>query len=250
MIPSSSGRESEGQIATALSLSLSLSSSLYRSSYQPFPPPTFHSHSGTLAFILPPCLPLQPLSLHFCLPASFHFSPFCSVIFALSPPPLSFPILFSWLDILVSATHAHTHTHTHARARASARSCTHLSYTSPLCLRWWHQKHAHTSITSIFGFQAHTAKHTDIKIHTGYTTQVGQWNSIRLSAPDGSEESFQLINNLASTCIKLNRCLLVIMNVLMGLSDRSGPQAIGNSFTVCLFCFFLFSLSLRLQGPS
>ena len=250
MIPSSSGRESEGQIATSLSLSLS-SSSLYRSSYQAFPPPTFHSHSGTLAFILPSVSPPSAFITPFRSPLVL---PLLSVLLRhlrTLPPPsvsLSFPILFSWLDILVSATHTHTHTHT----RTCTLACAHTWATPPLRasgdgIRNTPTQASHQSLV----FRAHTAKHTDIKIHTGYTTQVGQRNSIRLSAPDGSEESFQLINNLASTCIKLNRCLLVIMNVLMGVwVTDPGCRRLVTPPPSTSFLFFLFSQALRLQGPS
>ncbi len=124
---------------------------------------------------------------------------------------------------------ARTQTHWESRAQ------THTPVLALLCLRWSHHKHTHTSITSILVSRSSREMHRDIKIHTSYTTQVGQLNSIRFSAPDGSEESFQLINNVSSTCIKLNRCLLVIMNVLMGLSDRSGAQTNGNSFIIILF---------------
>lgn len=83
----------------------------------------------------------------------------------------------------------------------------------------------------------------------GCTTLAGQLNSICFLAPDGSEGTFQLINNGWSTCIKLNQWLLVIMNVLMDLSDRSGPQTVSDSFVVCMF-FPFFSFLSVLQSLS
>lgn len=51
----------------------------------------------------------------------------------------------------------------------------------------------------------------------------------------GLRKGSSRLNNVSSTCIKLNWWRLVIMNALMDLRDRSGAQAIGNSFVACLF---------------
>lgn len=76
-------------------------------------------------------------------------------------------------------------------------------------------------------------------------SEQGRPNLIRSLAADGSEGALQLINNGRSAGIKLNQWLLVIMNVLMDVSDRSGPQRAGDSFVFCMcvpppaLCFFL-----------
>lgn len=91
-------------------------------------------------------------------------------------------------------------------------------------------------------------KHRDTKIYIHKLHYTSRLNLICFQAPDGSEERFQLINNVSSTCIKLNRWLLVIMNVLMDLSDRSGSQTIGNSLislSVFFCCLKVFKLHLK-----
>lgn len=65
-------------------------------------------------------------------------------------------------------------------------------------------------------------------------SEQGRPNPIRSLAADGSEGALQLINNGRSTGIKLNQWLLVILNVLMDVSDRSGPQRAGHSFVFCM----------------
>lgn len=65
-------------------------------------------------------------------------------------------------------------------------------------------------------------------------SEQGRLNLIRSLAADGSEGALQLINNGRSAGIKLNQWLLVIMNVLMDVSDRSGPQRAGHSFVFCM----------------
>lgn len=133
MIPSSSGGESEGQIATALSLSLLFPLSLLSVFIT-----IFHSHLGTLAFNSPFVPPLSPLSLPFPSSSSpsFHFSQFCSVIFALSPLFSNFILL---ARILVGRRHTHTHTESHAL------KLTHLSY--------------HPSVPQVITSQTHPRKH-------------------------------------------------------------------------------------------
>lgn len=212
-------RGSEGQIATALSLSLLLSVFL------PLSPPTFHSHSGTFSIY-------SPFSLYHSI-SLFFLRSAISLSFALSSSHS--PLSFSNFILL-----AHTHTQPHAR------KLTHLSCLPSAPQVITSQTHPHEHHINL-GFKAHAAKCSETSKHIQATTQVGQLNSICFSAPDGSEGSFQLINNVSSTCIKLNRCLLVIMNVLMGLSDRSGAQTITNSFVLCLF--FILCISL-LQSPS
>ena len=153
MIPSSSGRESEGQIATSLSLSLlllplSLLLSGFSTSHFSFPlwHVSVYSPFRVSPFGLYHSISVSPrpsTSLR-SAPSSSHSPP---------PPPSLPPLQFYSLVSIYSfrpRTHTHTHTHTHMHARLR----THLSYTSPPCLRWWHQKHAHTSITSIFGFSS------------------------------------------------------------------------------------------------
>lgn len=203
-------RESEGQIAAAPSLF----SFLYLLSLPPsLSPSTFHSRSSTFAFVL-------------------LFSPVSLIFYILLFPWVFFYFLLRHLHTLRSLFQFHS---LGLHAWFATRTCTYVQHVnavmhmnshtcaiSLLCLRWSHHKHTHTSIIPILRSSSHSKMHRDIKIHRGYTIEGDQLNLICLSAPDGSEEWFQLINNASSTCIKLNRCLLVIMNVLMGLSDRSG----------------------------
>lgn len=151
MIPSSSGRgwvesESEGQIA------LSLSSCLYHSVVSvllSLSLPTFHSHSGTLAFILHSVSPLQLLSLHFLL-RPFHFSQFCSVIFTLSALFFFFPISFSWLAYWLD-----TQTHTESCAKTYTPELT------PLRASGDHITNTPTQASRQSWFQAHAANCTE-----------------------------------------------------------------------------------------
>lgn len=194
-------RESEGQIAAAPSLF----SFLYLLSMPPsLSPSTFHSRSSTFAFVL-------------------LFIPISLILYILLFPWVFF-FLLRHLHTLRSLFQFHS---LGLHAWFATRTCTYVQHVNAVmhmnshtCARC--HKHTHTSITSILLSSSHSKMHRDIKIHRGYTIEGDQLNLICLSAPDGSEEWFQLINNASSTCIKLNRCLLVIMNVLMGLSDRSG----------------------------
>lgn len=204
-------RESEGQIAAAPSLF----SFLYLLSLPPsLSPSTFHSRSSTFAFVLL----FSPVSLIFYI----LLFPWVFFFFFLLRHLHTLRSLFQFHSLGLHAWFA-TRTCTYVQhVNAVMHMNSHTCAISLLCLRWSHHKHTHTSITSILLSSSPSKMHRDIKIHRGYTIEGDQLNLICLSAPDGSEEWFQLINNASSTCIKLNRCLLVIMNVLMGLSDRSG----------------------------
>lgn len=134
MIPPSSGRESEGQIATALSLlfPLSLLLSAFITSHFFFP--LWH-----VSVYSPFVSALQPLSLHF--PPLFLLRPsislsFCSVIFALSSLSFLFSILFSWLERRLGREHTPRH----------ARRLAHLSTYLP-------------SVPQVITSQTHPHKH-------------------------------------------------------------------------------------------
>lgn len=133
--------------------SLSPYSSLYRSSYQPLPPPTFHSHFGTLVFILPSCRPsafITPFPSH-SSSTSLHSSQLCSVIFALS---CLFPnFILSCLEYWFGREHT----------QSPVCAQTHTAELPSLpCPRWSHHKHTHNSITSILVSSSHCEIHRDI----------------------------------------------------------------------------------------
>lgn len=130
MIPSSSGRESEGQIATALSLSLLFPLSLFLSAFitSHFSFPLWH-----VSIYSPFVPPLQPLSLHIrllprpCISLSFAQSS--------SHSPVSFPIFILLSGILVG-------TQTHSRVMRAHR-LTQLSYLPSLPQVITSQTHPH-----------------------------------------------------------------------------------------------------------
>lgn len=223
------------------SSSLSLSAfHFFHSSYQSLSPPSFIT-TLTLAFILPSCLFLQPLSLRFHL---LHLQPCLWVPLSSAQSSSHSPRLSPGFSALFPLTlwSGCALTPDSSAIADSPRSAT---WTPQVITS---QTPPHGINLGLGPLHVHACTHTHS--HAGYSKQVGRWNLTRLPTPDGSEELFQLINNVSSTCFEFNRCLLVTMKVLMDLTDRSGAQMIGSSFrAVVLFCFSvaktIFYVSMR-----
>lgn len=212
-------RESEGQIAIALSSSRSLYRSLL-SVMLSLSPPTFHSHSGTLTITLPSHL---PFSLHQSI-SSFYILSFLSVLRCHLHTRRSL-FQFHSLGWYIGWSHIHRHAHRLTHSPPPTHHHTHPPGPQVITSQTRPRKYR---ISLGFEF-AQTHKHFP---DCSTLATRASLNLICVSAADGSEESFQPINNTSPTCMKLNRWLLVIMNVLTDLSGRSGAQMIGNSSVV------------------